>query len=203
MRTKSLLALCGAASALMGCTNSTGPTAPAASVEASAVAIGKGLTICGWGLADFTGNGAISYLSSGMNSDGAYQIVWYAPPGSTAYITSDPRAGLTTVYRDTLVTVNGNLPAVEHSSGGSTAITLAIDLQLVVAPHRGTGLRPNGYYTRFMNLSGTINGVQITSGSGLSDVLVAGGNRRFIPPPRSATPFNWYGTNGSVQFCTH
>lgn len=90
-----------------------------------------------------------------------------------------------------------------HSSGGLTAITLALDLRLVVSPHRGTGLRPNGYYTRYMNLSGTVNGVQITSGSGLSDVMVAGRYRRFLPPPRRATPFNWYGTNGSVQFCTH
>jgi hypothetical protein len=203
MRTISLFAICGAASALLSCTENGAPTAPARDVEASAGAINSGLSICSWGLADFTGNGPISYLASDMNDDGAYQIVLYSPPGSTSYITSDPTAGLTTVYRDTLVVVNGNLPATEHSSGGSTAITLALDLRLAVTPHQGTGLRPNGSYTRFLNLSGTINGVQITSGSGLSDVMVAGQYRRFIPPPRRATPFNWYGTNGSVQFCTH
>lgn len=203
MRTINLLALCSAPSALLSCTENTTPTAPAGDVEASAAAINKGLSICAWGLADFTGNGTVSYLASDMNDDGTYQIVFYSPPGSTSYITSDPMAGLTTVYKDSLVVVNGNLPAIEHSSGGSTAITLALDLRLVVSPHRGTGLRPNGYYTRYMNLSGTLSGVQITSGSGLSDVMVAGRYRRFIPPPRRATPFNWYGTNGSVQFCTH
>lgn len=202
MRTIRVLALCSAASALLSCTENTVPTAPAGDVEASAAAINQGLSICSWGLADFTGNGDISYLASDMNENGAYEIVRYSPPGSTSYITSSPTAGLTTVYQDTLVVVSGNLPASEHSSGGSTAITLALDLRLVVSPHRGTGLRPNGYYTRFMNLSGTINGVQITSGSGLSDVLVAGRSRRLIPPPRPATPFTWYGTNGSVQFCT-
>lgn|SRR5512146_853016 len=203
MRMIKLVALWGAASTLLGCAENATPTAPVGDVETSAAAINRGLFICSWGLADFTGNGSISYLASDMNDDGTYQIVFYSPPGSTSYITSSPTAGLTTVYQDTLVVVSGNLPASEHSSGGLTAVTLALDLRLVVSPHRGTGLRPNGYYTRFMNLSGTVNGVQITSGSGLSDVMVAGRYRRFLPPPRRATPFNWYGTNGSVQFCTH
>ena len=136
-RTIGLLALCGAASALLSCTENTVPTAPAGDVEASAAAINKGLSICSWGLADFTGNGAISYLASDMNDDGAYQTVWYSPPGSTSCVTSSSTAGLTTVYKDTLVVVSGNLPASEHSSGGSTAITLALDLRLVVTPPSG------------------------------------------------------------------
>jgi hypothetical protein len=210
MRTISLLALCGAASTLLSCTQNTAPTAPAGDVEAAASAINNGLSICSWGLGDFTGNGSISYLVSDMNGEGAYEIVFYSPPGSTSYITSNPTPGLTTVYRDTLVVINGSLPSTEHSSGGSTAITLAVDLRLVVTPHRGTGLHPvqggkgGEVYTRYMNLSGTISGVQITSGSGIADVPTMGRNRQLTPPPRRATPFNWlYGLNGSVQFCTH
>lgn len=203
MRTIRVLALCAGASGLLSCGNDPSPTAPAGDVVASVAAINHGLSICSWGLADFTGNGEVSYLASDMNEGGAYEIVWYSPPGSASYITSSPTAGLTTVYQDTLVVISGNLPATQHSSGGTTAIALALDLRLVVSPHHGTGLRPNGYYTRYMNLLGTINGVQITSGSGLSDIMVAGRNRRFLPPPRRATPFDWFGTNGSVGFCTH
>ena len=203
MRTIRVLALCGGASVLLSCGNDTSSTAPTGDVEASVAAVNQGPSICSWGLADFTGNGDVSYLASDMNEGGAYEIVLYSPPGSTSYITSSPTAGLTTVYQDTLVVISGNLAAIEHSSGGSTAIGLALDLHLVVSPHRGTGLRPNGSYTRFMNLSGTINGVQITSGSGLSNVMVAGRGRQLLPPPRRATPFNWFGTNGSVQFCAH
>jgi hypothetical protein len=204
----SLLALCAAASALLSCSNSTVPTAPAGHIAASTAAINKGLSICSWGLGDFTGGD--SYLASRMNEDGTYEIDQYATDAAS-YITSNATTGLTTVHQDTLVVVKGNLPASEHSysSGESTAITLALDLRLVVTPHQGTGLHPiqggqgGNAYTRFMTLSGTINGVQIGSGSGLSDVMALGRYAHFLPPPRGATPFNWYGLNGAVQFCTH
>jgi len=210
MRMVSLLALCGATSALLSCSNTTVPTAPAGHIEASAAAINTGLSICSWGLGDFTGNGPLSYLNSSMTEDGTYQITLYSTDG-TSLIASKPTAGLTTVYRDTLVLVNGSLPATEqsNSSGESTAITLALDLRLVVTPHQGTGLHAiqggqgGNAYTRSMTLSGTINGVQISSGSGLSDVMALGRYAHFLPPPRGATPFNWYGLNGAVQFCTH
>ena len=75
MRMIKLVALCGAASTLLGCAEKATPTAPVGDVETSAAAINRGLFICSWGLADFTGNGSISYLASGMNDDGTYQIV--------------------------------------------------------------------------------------------------------------------------------
>jgi hypothetical protein len=208
MRTISLLAVYGAASTLLSCAESTPPTAPPG-LEASAAAVNGGLSICSWGLGDFTGNGDLGYLSSVMNEDGTYQVNFYSTD-ATSFIDSKPTAGLATVYRDTLVVVNGSLPATEHSysSGGTTAITLALDLRLVVTPRQGTGLHPvqggqgGNAYTRFMGLSGTINGVQIVSGSGLSDVMGVGRFSHFSPPPQRATPFAWYGTNGSVQFCT-
>jgi hypothetical protein len=206
MRPVSLLVVCGAASTLLSCTESTPPTAPPG-LEASAAAVNRGLSICSWGLGDFTGNGDVGFLSSAMNEDGTYQIDFYATD-VTSFIDSKPTAGLTTVYDDTLVVVKGSLPATEHSSGGTTAVTLALDLRLVVTPRQGTGLHPvqggqgGTAYTRFMDLSGTINGVQIVSGSGLSDVMGAGRFSHFSPPPRRATPFTWFGTNGGVQFCT-
>jgi hypothetical protein len=199
-----------------GCGNDTaGPTSPTANhgspPELSAAGTNKGLSICSWGLGDnATGD---SYLDSGMNQDGTYQISQYVNfPGlgePQFYIDSKPTAGLTTVYKDTLVVVKGNLPASSYSSwpwgtpppADTTAITLALDLRLVVTPHRGTGLLPSGGYTRLMLLSGTINGVEISSGSGISDI--SGVGRFGHVGAHGATPFQWSGGNGGVTFCTH
>lgn len=206
MRMVSWLALCGAVSATPSCSNSTGPTAPTVGIEASAAATNKGLSICSWGLGDFTGN-ADAFLDSHMNEDGTYEIDQYITDAASSF-TSEPTPGLTTVYQDTLVVVKGNLPATEHSSSGDAPVTLALNLRLVVTPQRGTGLHPTqggqggNAYTRFMSLSGTINGVQISSGSGLSDVIAVGRFAHFLPGPRGATPFNWFGSNGAVRFCT-
>lgn len=217
MRMIGLIALSGAVGGLLACGNGTAPSAPEGDLSASAAATNKGLSICAWGLADFTGNGPFSYLSSHMNEDGSYDIDQYitdaTPP---AYIISDATAGLTTVYGDTLVVIKGNLPAASYSSWPGpnppptgTPVTLALDLRLLVTPRRGTGLHPlqggqgGVAYTRYMTLSGTIGGVQITSGSGLSDVMTLGRYAHFSPPPRRATPFDWYGTNGTARFCTH
>src|SRR6266853_3293435 len=87
MRMVSLLALCGATSALLSCSNGTVPTAPAGHIEASTAAINKGLSICLWGLGDFTGSGD-SYLASRMNEDGTYEIDQYATDAAS-YITSN------------------------------------------------------------------------------------------------------------------
>jgi len=203
-RTIGSLVLSAAASALMSCSESTAPTPPAARMEVSAAAANGGQSICSWGLSDFTGNGE-DFLSSDMNPDQTYQIGFYNTD-LVSFIDSKPTAGLTTVFDDTLVVVNGNLPATQYFPDGTeVAIVLALDLRLVVSPRQGTGLHPEQggkdgtAYTRFMQLTGTIDGVQISSGSGISDKMSAG--RPTSPPPRGASPSSWFGTNGSVQFC--
>jgi hypothetical protein len=193
------------------------PSTASTGLRPSAAAANKGLRICAWGLGDFASN--TSFLNSRMSQDGTFEISQYLNdpsateppgPGQPFIIDSDPVAGLTTVYGDSLVVIQGNLAARSYSSdplgepppADTTAVTLALDLRLVVTPTRGTGAHPEGEggssFTRFMRLSGTISGLSVGSGSDLTKAPFRG---RF-GDGGAATPFHWFGSNGEVQFCT-
>ena len=203
--------------AVAACADEAGaPVAPSVmdSPQLGAAATAKGLSICAWGIASELS--VASRLAFSMHKDGTVQIGQYfsfleEPPFDLLfYIDSDPVGGLTTVHGDSLVTVQGSMPASSYSSvpsadpppSDTVSVTLTLDLRLAVSPRRGTGWHPDGQgsstSTRSMILSGTIDGTEIILSSDLAKALPRG---RF-GEGGAATPFNWFGTNGNVQFCT-
>jgi hypothetical protein len=191
------------------------PATAANPLDLAAAVSGRGLSICSWALANFATSE--SYLAIVMHADRTIEITQYInfpePPSSQPrfYINSEPVAGLVTLQGDSVVLVKGNLPASSYSSppegeippSDTTAITLALDLRVTVTPTRGTGWKPDGQgsftATRFLRLSGTVDGVQVALAS---EIAKAGFRGRFGDQGGAANPFHWFGSSGDVRFCT-
>jgi hypothetical protein len=204
LRTRTLL--CALALAACSGQDATGPANGPAFATAN-----PGQQICSWGLGDFTNNDpeGLGYLNSGMAADGRYSILqWtaYAPDGTPlGYIVSDPTAGLTTVYGLDSATVRGQLPITVYSSapGGepapaeTTFTIVPVDLKLTIdrTRDRVVGITPHFWV---MILNGTINGLAVNSGSGISNKE----SHRFGGGGFKAHPKEWIGGNGNLEVCS-
>jgi hypothetical protein len=172
--------------ALAGCASDAGTPLEPATRSTKAT-----LEICTWNSSDYAyGN---TYLSIVMHPDRSIQIMQYH--GDGFYIDSDSVAGLTTVYHDTLVVVQGNLPASSYSPpdnfpgspppADTTAVTLAVDLRYHVGPIQKNEKGGIGRRRYPVGLTGTIDGTAIVAGDDLY----------------RNSPFHWSGANGALVFC--